>query len=701
MIATAFIAAALVWQAQTLAPKAPAQDSVLRAKVATAERTFFLQWQRLWQQSARELLAGEYGMADSDDRNHPERSVSMRQDPRMGDELCFLGIAASVVDRADHAWGAPENVRKIWSHTNPKRAVCPNWYPPPDYYYYVPSIQDERDGIDGALTPRSRLTARNSRRRVATLVDSAVHVLPTDNFLIGQLVRLHVDDAHFDAAWAAAENCRAERWWCLALSGYVLDRRGDIAGADSAYSAAIAAAPASTRCAFTDVRMLVDDDARPVLNALTCEKRDSVANVLWWLADPLWSVPGNNRRVEHFTRYVTAALHAATQRDERFDWSVEGGGDAMAELVRRYGWPTFVHPPHSSIDTVWRAIGDSACCINTAKPTVFYENRGFPPGFLTTFEYRLGRVHVVPSWDVLRDPFSAQNDAWSIAAPRGEWDAQFAWWPREHYASRYPLLALGDQQTALLRRDSTTMLAYATNLAQTEIGRHLADSVRVRYVVSPSPDSIAVVDSASSVAGDRVVLVEPIGSRPAMISIEIPPGRNGEPAARSRFGVRPPPALASMAKSETAISDIVVLGVPAETGALPLDPDSAVALMRGSTTFTSGTHSLGVYWETYGIGAGDSVDVSLAVKRRNATSALHRLGEAVGVTTMPTNVSVSWQEPQPQHAALTLPSRVPIQARSVIVDITSLEPGDYVLEISVARARGMPVVAQRQFTLQR
>src|SRR5205085_4704676 len=112
--------------------------------------------------------------------------------------------------------------------------------------------------------------------------------------------------------------------------------------------------------------------------------------------------------------------------------------------------------------------------------------------------------------------------------------------------------------------------------------------------------------------------------------------------ARSRFGVKPPPPLSSMPRGDAAMSDPVILVVPANTNALPNDADAAIALMNGSTTLAAGTSSIGVYWETYGIAAGDSVEVTVSLRGAGSP------------------VTSSWREPQPGHAVRTLAGAMPI-----------------------------------------
>ena len=86
--------------------------------------------------------------------------------------------------------------------------------------------------------------------------------------------------------------------------------------------------------------MVLEPAARVDYQRLTCTQRDSLNAVLWWLADPMWTEHGNERWVAHMARTVEVKLHGALNRDERYSWQRAIGGDAMAEMIVRYGWPT-------------------------------------------------------------------------------------------------------------------------------------------------------------------------------------------------------------------------------------------------------------------------------------------------------------------------------------------------------------------------
>jgi hypothetical protein len=109
---------------------------------------------------------------------------------------------------------------------------------------------------------------------------------------------------------------------------------------------------------------------------------------------------------------------------------------------------------------------------------------------------------------------------------------------------------------------------------------------------------------------------------------------------------------------------------------------------------------VGVYWETYGYAPGDSVDVAVVISRHETLSKMRRLGMALRVAhDINGSVAVRWGEPQSGHSSWDIPGIVPIQARSVRVDLSRLEPGHYTVQIVVGRKGGVPVTSSREFIL--
>jgi hypothetical protein len=63
------------------------------------------------------------------------------------------------------------------------------------------------------------------------------------------------------------------------------------------------------------------------------------------------------------------------------------------------------------------------------------------------------------------------------------------------------------------------------------------------------------------------------------------------------------------------------------------------------------------------------------------------LARALGIGRLrSSDIVVEWPEPSAERAVTTLPGRIPIQGRSVTVDMSQLDPGDYTLLVRIARA---------------
>ena len=63
------------------------------------------------------------------------------------------------------------------------------------------------------------------------------------------------------------------------------------------------------------------------------------------------------------------------------------------------------------------------------------------------------------------------------------------------------------------------------------------------------------------------------------------------------------------------------------------------------------------------------------------------------------SVAVRWSEPQAGHDSWTIPSKVPIQARVVTLDLSQLEPGHYSVQVQAGKKGAvLPVVKKGEPT---
>lgn len=105
-----------------------------------------------------------------------------------------------------------------------------------------------------------RESARMLDRYVAALRD-ARKIIPGDNWISGELVRIALERGTADRAMDEAERCRAEAWWCSMLRGHVMHSGGDWLSADSTFSVALAQMPYQQRCIWLDPTSVVREGA--------------------------------------------------------------------------------------------------------------------------------------------------------------------------------------------------------------------------------------------------------------------------------------------------------------------------------------------------------------------------------------------------------------------------------------------------------
>jgi hypothetical protein len=109
--------------------------------------------------------------------------------------------------------------------------------------------------------------------------------------------------------------------------------RGDYAAADSAFAVALDSMPAPTRCHWLNLAPLLDDDIRGTYRKMSCAEREAVDARIWWISDPLYMIPGNERRTEHFSHFLHTVLEESAVDTYGLCW----GGD-IAALILRFAW---------------------------------------------------------------------------------------------------------------------------------------------------------------------------------------------------------------------------------------------------------------------------------------------------------------------------------------------------------------------------
>jgi len=590
------------------------------------------------------------------------------------------GERAIPVSRGFANTDAMEIARRIRGDRN-KGQVCPMWIADDNV---IPVDEGER--IDLALPVATRPRIMRSRDSVITRLAAAAARYPHDGWIAGQRVRFLVDNARIDSAVSAAQQCTANVSWCAALLGYAYEQQGDLPSADSAFRVSVAnefTGTNGTACVDTTAFVLLDPTPRRNAHRQPCDAQRSLADRIWWLSDPLWSVAGNARFVAHYSRRTSLALRAAFEEDERYVWRPVAGGEALEEAVVRYGWPTHTYWGGYQIDSA----------LDIARQSQMMQ----PEAPYTSKEYAPDRVALVPEYRAIENPFDAKAEDWPLARPDSV--NLDLWWPVEHVAFNTRIARLAEGQQMLLRRDSAVLFGVAIDDPVHDMDPRERTLPRVHLLASQDPSRISTVSSVELPFGRTLRVGGEIAAAPQVISLEIPGRTPEEITHRRRFGLTPPPSLAQMANDVVAVSDPVFVLLLRRGAEAPTNPAVVQETMVGSLTLPR-TAALALYWESYGFVPGDTVDVDIRVVRRDNTNALRRLGAALGIAdAQRDSVSIKWREPDPGRNSRTLPARIATVTRALAVDLRGLAPGTYEFVVVMARPGGDPVRGTRRVVI--
>lgn len=651
----------------------PVRDSAAaRARLVLSISEFQSAWQLAWRESESERHASANGPSQLRIRTplihcHPTDADSQKV-------TTYWHSGDDVVTQRDFQFAQIQSRNTMF-------AVCPTWL----FAEPVPAARDERYGRDDALVERLRVPIHDARALLLSELDAAANNWPADGWISGQRVRFWLDEHDPTTALAAANACKADKWWCAALRGYVRGRNSEVRLAETAFQEMRSAMTPAQLCAWDDVRELLRESERNAYTSLNCASRIAATAKLWWLADPLFRVAGNERQVEQELRRIEILLHSALDQDERYSWSDKFGGDALRTLVQRYGWPGYTGWGGEYIDD---------------DHTDYLEVRNSPRSSpYTTFEYSIDRARLLPSWNAVQSPFSAPESSWILTNDNILGQPFTEWWPIEHFRTPRRLVLLPEGQHAMLRRDTLIRVAATVTLSH----RLLRDgaAMDVMFVSSPSSGKVDSLSRRAIRAGTIGVMQGMIPSAPTVLGVEAL-GINGRLTdARARFGVTPPPTLAAMKPGEIGVSEPVLLDAQGDKLDVTKPSEALLDQMLNTTLLDSRHRRVGVYWETYGIAPSDTVTVSVRVATDQQLSAVRRLGMALNVASNPNREVVqSWTEPDPRRSTQTLSGRVPVTSRAILLNLSLLQTDNYVLEVSVERKDGTVATARRRITVE-
>jgi hypothetical protein len=252
------------------------------------------------------------------------------------------------------------------------------------------------------------------------------------------------------------------------------------------------------------------------------------------------------------------------------------------------------------------------------------------------------------------------------------------------YAPAYatPLLRL-EHQSALFRRGDSSLVVLAYDLRSDSVLARASD-VRAALVLTQGEEADATIVRAPNKS--RGVITAHSVWAPLLMSAEVtsPTVRR---SARARYGIRPPYAVGV----RVSLSDLLLFE---PYGQLPTKLDDAIPHMMPTLTVRA-NRKVGFYWEAYGTNpAGETMGISVTVapevqdeqtKTQRLKRALRIWKEAKPVTVQVQDVSARGQTMSP---------------RAVEVDLSTLPPGPYLVELEIDVAKQYHVRAERRIVVE-
>lgn len=488
--------------------------------------------------------------------------------------------------------------------------------------------------------PPEAVTITRARDRLLAQLDTATQRLPGDGWIAGQRVRYFLEAGRRDSALAATRACAADAWWCEALRGLVLHVDGRYAAAESTYDRALAEMPDSTRCAWTDLSVLLDGRAADRYRALSCDERGALDARLWWLAQPFYSLGANDLRTEHFARLTIVRIARESV------WPVAASWDTDEhDLIVRYGWPRWFERvrPVLDADPNYSVMG------HDPQPSFAF----FPDGRLIDSVYQA----VPGDWDLTA--YRAQTryaPAYTASVPR------------------VPVLL-----SRFERGDSAVIVAAYDASDDTLLVRHPFDAALV-----VTPDERQYFTSRQAAAPRTGALIANVPRLAAIASVELLDTAQ-RAAGRTREAVAPLPT-----GPELRLSDVLLFR-PDPTA--PMPQTLAEAARTALVSVADTTRALGLYWEVYGrINAGEPVNVSLTIER-TGMGWWQRARQWLRVGGGSAPIALRW------HDAAR--AGQPAMRRAVSVDLSRLDGGTYALRLEVETSSGRKAETGRTLDIRR
>ena len=488
-----------------------------------------------------------------------------------------------------------------------------------------------------------------ARAKLIAVLDSAYQDFPGDRWTAGQLIRYLTEAGRMADAVREARRCRVEGWWCPALEGFALHVAGRHAEADSAWTRALAAMDERQRCEWRDLKLILDDQLLRDYREGSCTAREAFERRIWWLARPMMSLAGNDARSEFLSR----RLYTVFVEDAPSVYALGFDADER-ELLLRYGWPRAwsVHEAY--------VYGQGRQRIITG-----HEPMPAPP--------------MLPVAATVRNPALSDSVGWRGKGLPGV---------RARYAPvvARTLLPL-EHQSAIFRRGDSALVVMAYDVSRHRaLAQAAGDSgaLAAALVLTKGEERDATIVRAEG-PGARGTLTARTTWGPMLMSAEVS-SRRDHVLARARYGMR----ATDSPGSRVSISDLLLFtpydGMPRTLEDVLPHAAPTQALPQGG--------KIGIYWETYNTNpGGEGIDVAITVApeeqggggwMRRGLTALRLVREVEPVTVGLSDVSARGRGFTP---------------RAVVVDLATLKPGRYLMQLEITAQGTVPVRAERVLTV--
>jgi hypothetical protein len=539
--------------------------------------------------------------------------------PKAGDGEQSRADSADISKRAHNQQASFERRRRL---------MLPRFYVgAADHCLIVGRFCEWHPNLRDYVVPEEGKNIKKARAELLRDLSKAAYALPGDDWIAGQRIR-YLTEGRDTSAVSVARSCRATKWWCDALLGFALHVAGNYLAADSAYALALEGMPSPTRCHWLNLAPLLDDDIRGTYHKLPCPQREAIDERIWWVADPLFMVPGNERRTEHFSR----VLHTVLQSESVNTYGSSWGGD-LAELILRFGWAEkWTREPSQSM---------------------YPESQGSVTGHEREPGYHF---------------FLTQPPPDSLALITDSVFDIFQFPPREQYSPVYTrAFEKLDAQVARFRHGDSTRVIASFDVSTDTIFRKTKFTAALIATGDPetTPSITQVVESPV-----RNVLSLSTPWKSQLIGVELL-AKDSSGAARWRSGFSEIP----LDSGRISVSDLLFVdGAPS----LPSTLEEAIPRAHGGTKFRR-NQKIGLFWELYGKTPADSsLPISLTITPVDE-SLLRRAFRALRVAPKLTPLNIRWQE---NGGAGVL------SARTVVLDLSLVPAGKYAVKLQVGDDAG-------------